>query len=112
MTKVIYFTAGKVATAGELTAIDALKAKQFDVQVRNAVDSHKFGPRDEATDYVAGTPPADYAAVTVFNNPGQLAATQAVVANAQQPTIPVTGTYATKATLTVAGGVVTAIALS
>jgi ribosomal protein S12 methylthiotransferase accessory factor YcaO len=42
----------------------------------------------------------------------KLAATAAMVDNAQQLTIPVTGVYATKATLTVANGVVTAIVLS
>lgn len=36
----------------------------------------------------------------------------ASVANAQELTIPVTGTYASKATLTVTGGAVTAIVLS
>lgn len=42
----------------------------------------------------------------------QLASTAAMVDNAQQLTVPVTGTYATKATLTVVNGVVTAIALT
>jgi hypothetical protein len=41
-----------------------------------------------------------------------LAPTKAIVTNSQQLTIPVTGTYATKATLTVSGGAVTAIVLS
>jgi hypothetical protein len=41
-----------------------------------------------------------------------LVPTKAVVTNAQQLTIPVTGTYTTKATLTVSGGAVTAIVLS
>lgn len=39
-------------------------------------------------------------------------ATKALVSNGQALTVPVTGTYATKATVTVAGGVVTAIVLS
>lgn len=39
-------------------------------------------------------------------------ATSAIVANAEALTVPVTGTYETTATLTVAGGVVTGIALS
>lgn len=42
----------------------------------------------------------------------KLAATAAIVDNSQQLTVPVTGVYATKATLTVANGVVTAIVLS
>lgn len=41
-----------------------------------------------------------------------LVPTKAVVTNAQELTIPVTGTYVSKATLTVAGGAVTAIVLS
>ena len=41
-----------------------------------------------------------------------LAPTKAVVTNSQQLTIPVTGTYTSKATLTVSGGAVTAIVLS
>lgn len=40
------------------------------------------------------------------------AATVAIVTNTEQLTVPVTGAYVTKATLTVANGVVTAIALS
>jgi hypothetical protein len=39
-------------------------------------------------------------------------ATKAVVSNAQALVVPVTGVYATTATLTVAGGAVTAIVLS
>lgn len=39
-------------------------------------------------------------------------ATKAVVSNTQQLVIPITGTYATKITLTVAGGVVTSGVLS
>ncbi len=42
----------------------------------------------------------------------KLAATAAIVDNAQALTVPVTGTYATTATLTVANGVITGIALS
>ena len=41
-----------------------------------------------------------------------LPATTAKVTNGQQITVPVTGTYATKITLTVAGGAVTAVVLS
>lgn len=43
-----------------------------------------------------------------LNMPAQVAA----VVNAQALTVPVTGTYATKATFTVAGGVITGITLS
>lgn len=43
-----------------------------------------------------------------LNMPAQVAA----VVNAQELTVPVTGTYATKATFTVAGGVITGIVLS
>ncbi|API52854.1 hypothetical protein BMW22_15625 [Rhizobium leguminosarum] len=59
----------------------------------------------------------DFATVNVASGGLQsvtvsLAPTKAVVTNAQQLTIPVTGTYTTTATLTVAGGAVTAIVLS
>lgn len=48
--------------------------------------------------------------VTIVDASGQ--ASVAVVSNAQALTIPITGTYSTKITLTVAGGVVTAGVLS
>jgi hypothetical protein len=48
--------------------------------------------------------------ITVLLN--SIDATKAVVSNTQQLTVPVTGTYATKATLTVVAGAVTAIVLS
>lgn len=64
---------------------------------------------------VSGT--TDFATVNVSSGALQsvgvsLAPTKAVATNGQELTIPVTGTYTTKATLTVSGGAITAITLS
>jgi hypothetical protein len=66
---------------------------------------------------VVVSPSSDFVTVNVASGGLQsvtlsLDPTKAVVTNTQQLTIPVTGTYTTKATLTVAGGAVTAIVLS
>lgn len=66
---------------------------------------------------IAVSPSTDFATVNVSAGGLQsvgisLEPTKAVVTNAQELTIPVTGTYVSKATLTVAGGAVTAIVLS
>ena len=52
------------------------------------------------------------AATAVGGSAAPLPATQAVVSNGVALTVPVTGTYVTKATPTIAGGVVTGIVLS
>ncbi|WP_455296450.1 hypothetical protein [Brucella pituitosa] len=59
---------------------------------------------------VAGSHTATVAAGVISNV--KLAATIAPVANNAALTVPVTGTYATTATITVAAGVITGIALS
>lgn len=59
---------------------------------------------------VAGTHPATVSAGAISNV--KLAATIAPVANGAALTVPVTGTYTTTATITVANGVVTGILLS
>lgn len=56
------------------------------------------------------TPTLNAMPVTIVDASGQ--PTVAVVNNAQALTIPITGTYVSKITLTVAGGVVTAGVLS
>ncbi len=149
--KVIYFTAGITATAPELAEIALLNAAAipaYEVHVFNALASPQYGSGKAAADFVAGTPPVAYAAVTVIDPAAlpfgivstsalnvknsalsktvagtailtggnvdyvKLPATEAMVANTQQLTIPITGTYITKITLTVVLGVVTAGVLS
>lgn len=61
--KILYFTAGDKPTSGEQAAIDALKAGQYDLGVRSAAQAAVYGPRIEASDYVAGSPPSNYDAV-------------------------------------------------
>jgi len=123
MDKIIYFTAGAVATGPELAAIAALNAvaeAPYEIAVRrgDGVGSMSYGAGVEPADYVAGTPPAPYnSGYPVFDPanppaPPTLPATQAVVANNQELVVPVTGSYATKAKVTVVAGVVTAIVLS
>lgn len=114
--KVLFFTAGITATSGELASIAALNAiaeKPYEVVVMNKKMPQSVPLR--AADYVAGSPPAEYAATPVIdpaNPPSGLPATKAVVTNGVALTVPVTGVYATKATPTVVNGVVTAIVLS
>lgn len=67
--KVIYFTAGPIATAPELAAIAKLKAvagAPFDVQVRNALESNSYGYGPEAAAYVAGTRPSAYTSTVTY----------------------------------------------
>lgn len=67
--KVLFFTAGQGATVGEQADIDQLlaAAKPYDIQLRSASASSKFGERIEACDFVAGTIPAGYEAKAVLN---------------------------------------------
>lgn len=117
MKRVIFYAADGILTGPEQAALDKFNAAAqpaFDVLVMNAKAPAQATPV-RAGDYRYGATPADYSALPVANPdspPNLLAATQAVVANAQQLTVPVTGTYVTKATLTVVAGAVTAIALS
>ena len=119
--KVVYFTAGINATAGELADIAKLKAAaepQYEVLVANGAANAEYGETDRIipSDYVAGTVPSVYSEVDVIDPdaiPNQaLTATQAIVNDAEALTVPVTGTYTTTATVSVANGVVTGIVLS
>lgn len=59
--KIIFFTAGEVATAGEKTDIDNLNAlvgSPFEVVVRNGSIPPVYGYGVEEADYVSGTVPA------------------------------------------------------
>lgn len=117
--RVMYFTAGRVPTGGELAeiaALNALAAQPFEVVVRNALDSPNFGAGIEAADYKAGSPPVAYAGVTAFPTGtalyplSSLPADHAIVKNGQKRN-GVTGAGANVvATFTVAAGVVSAIA--
>lgn len=66
---VLYFTAGKVPTTGELADIAALNAiSGLNVGVRNGSSSvnQEYGTNLEACDYVAGTVPTAYNGVTAY----------------------------------------------
>lgn len=99
MKKVIYFTAGAVATTDEKAAIaklNALTTPAYEVTVMNATQSPNYGYGIQAADYKAGSPPSAYSAVPTINpdappTPDNLPSTQAVVNNAQKIT-GVTGT--------------------
>lgn len=117
MKKVLYFTAGDVPTGAELTAIGKLNAATsapYEVGVRNTL--HPAGDTLlEHADYVAGTIPTAYNAVTEIdpnNIPDQsLSATQAVIDSGVDIVVPVTGVYATKITPTIVAGVITGFVL-
>ncbi|CDN96773.1 virion protein [Pseudomonas phage vB_PaeS_SCH_Ab26] len=119
--KVVYFTAGINATSGELADIAKLNAAavpQYEVLVANGAANAEYGETDRIipTDFVAGTVPSAYSEVDVIDPdaiPNQaLTPTQAIVNDAEALTVPVTGTYTTTATVSVANGVVTGIVLS
>lgn len=128
--KVVYFTAGINATSGELADIAKLNAAaepQYEVSVVNGAANAEYGETDRIipADFVAGTIPdvyhvdGDPLEDTVYPEidpdaiPNQaLTATQAIVNDAEALTVPVTGTYTTTATVSVANGVVTGIVLS
>lgn len=118
--KIIFFSAGIGLTGPETTALNKLLARteaDYEVVIRNRLQSG-VGEMVEACDYVAGTVPAsgDYDEIDVIDEdaiPAQnLLATEAIVADSQALVVPVTGVYATTATLTVEDGEVTAIVLS
>lgn len=62
--RILYFTAGAVATGPEKTAIDKLNAivgSSFEVHVRNGAIPNQYGVGNlEDADYVAGTIPTAY----------------------------------------------------
>lgn len=114
--KVLFFTAGPVATSAEKTAIEKLNAiaeAPYSVYSRNAAGNFNYGAGKESADYVAGTIPSAYSAVPVIDpdNPPAptLPANQAIVTSGDTVS-GVTGT-GTTATITVTDGVIT-IALS
>lgn len=61
--KILFFTAGRVATeaeAAQITALNALNAPGFIVGVRNAAENALYGHGIETCDFVAGTIPTAY----------------------------------------------------
>lgn len=67
--KILFFTAGTLATAGELAQIAALNAMAvpgYEVGVRNSQASGSFGAGIEDCDLVAGTIPTAFNAKTDF----------------------------------------------
>ncbi|AZF90018.1 virion structural protein [Pseudomonas phage vB_PaeS_SCUT-S3] len=128
--KVVYFTAGINATAGELADIAKLNAAaepQYEVLVANGAANAEYGETDRIipADFIAGTIPDVYRVdgdpledpvypeIDPDAIPNQaLTATQVIVNDAEALTVPVTGTYTTTATVSVANGVVTGIVLS
>lgn len=121
--KIMYFTAGMQPTETEQEEIDALMPliePRFEVVVRrgDGVGTMNYGAGVEATDYVAGSPPApyddpdDYPVADPENPPTGLPETQTIVNDGDALEIAVTGTYTDTVTFTVEGGVITAIVLS
>lgn len=128
--KVIFFTAGTTATAGEIADIAKLNAAaeaQYEVIVANGAANAKYGETDRIipADFIAGTIPDVYRVdgdpledpvypeIDPDAIPNQaLTATQAIVEDAQTFTTEVSGVFATTATVTVVDNVVTAIVLS
>lgn len=92
MQKVIYFTAGAQMTPDEVTELNDLIANQYNVVVRNGAGDMAFGPRNEDTDYVAGTVPTAYESFPVWTGGG----------SGPQPGDPINVTNSTGA-VTVAG---------
>lgn len=98
--RVIFFTAGPLATTNELAAIAKLNAvavAQYEVLVANGSQNAKYGETNRLIpcDFVAGVVPTIYnakATIDPNNIPNQaLTSTQAIVSNGQKVT-GVTGT--------------------
>lgn len=113
--KVVYFTAGVVATSGELADIAKLNAAaepQYQVLVANGAADSKYGETDRIipSDFAAGTIPDEYSEVDEIDPdaiPNQaLLATQAIVEDAQVLNVTGGGTVA----LTIEDGVITGVA--
>lgn len=95
MKRILYFTAGQQATNGELadiTALNALAEKPYEVRVMSALQSPNYGAGPIAGDFLAGTIPDAYKdeqedpIYPVFNITAPptlptLPATQAIVSN-------------------------------
>ena len=63
MKKIIYFTAGYVATStelGEIAALKELNGSGYSIAIRNGADNASYGAGIEACDFVAGTVPTAF----------------------------------------------------
>lgn len=70
MKRIIFFQAGPVATTEELAeiaAINAFSVNPYEVLVMNALESTSYGAGNVSADYVAGTIPTAYEAITEFD---------------------------------------------
>lgn len=121
--KVIFFTAGPVATAGELEDIgklNALTEPRYDVKVRNGglTGGMNYGAGIEDADLVAGTIPTAYSDAEDYPvidpdapPPPTVNANQKVITSgANNTNVTLTGTAGAGKTmvLTIAAGVITA----
>lgn len=115
MKRVAFFIAGPVATAPEAAALATLlqQTENYQVLVRSAASNANYDPNLEQFDFKAGTSvPSAYASLPTYTPGAALPATQAIVSNGVDLTVPVTGTYATKIHATVANGAITGFVLS
>lgn len=123
--RIIYFTAGPVATTDEKTAIDKLNAvvgSSFEVHVRNgAVPNEYAAGNEEVADYAAGTiPDNDYYESLPVANPDapptpEVKSTQKVVSSGVAiPGVTMTGTAGAGKTMTatIVAGVITSVAFT
>lgn len=118
MAKVLYFTAGPVATTEEKAAIAALALSAeapIIFGVRSATGDHNFGSGPEPTDYVYGTVPTAYNAKPVYDPEAppapSVGSSQAVVTDGiEVEGVTLTGTAGASKTmvLTIVDGEITA----
>lgn len=120
MQKVIYFTAGPVATTDEkadIVALNTLAEAPYVVSVLNGSADFNYGAGPQEADLVAGTIPDEYSDVPTIdpdNPPGPvLPATDAIVSNGGTVVVKNSaGTVSKNGTATVAANAVTGIALA
>lgn len=70
--KILFFTAGPVATGAEtaqIAALNAMTIQGYTVGVRNALESGSYGAGIESCDLVCGTVPTAFNGVTNYGEP-------------------------------------------
>lgn len=127
MGKIIFFTAGEKATAGEATDIAQLVASMAanitDVAVRRGdlpAASYNYGAGVEAADFVAGTIPTPYSNAGTYPvidpdaiPPSGVPSTSKVIKSGVKFTGPaITGSYVNGYTATIVAGAITALVAS
>lgn len=70
--KIIYFLAGIKPTTDEIAEIETIAINDFELFVRNASASFKYGTTIESCDFVAGTIPEAYGAFPIWEGHGTL----------------------------------------